>query len=120
MIEPLLYKNFIKLCSSWADVINRGESGIQIWPPIGGAHYRIKQFFADTDLQDRLFNQTKPRLLFIDANEITDYSYEDFEKQVMQELASPEHVSFNAYLAFSKQRLTVFFTGLDTAIKNGN
>jgi hypothetical protein len=119
MTEPLTKKTFHELCKQWADVINRCESGIQMWPPIGGAHLRIKQFIADTPLQNELFGKEKPICIFVDANEVSNFAFADFEKQIREGLPHAlETFSLASYLQINPQKLVIFFTGFDTALKN--
>src|SRR5580698_9111687 len=108
MTDPVTKETFEKLCSQWADIILRGENGIQIWAPLEGIHRRVRQFLADETLQNKLFDNAKPKLLFIDANDLTDFSFEEFEKQVMSELVKhSENISLDTYLKFNSERLAI-------------
>lgn len=121
MTNPTTTETFEKLCWQWADIIILGESGVQLWPPLAGAHMRIKQFIANKETQKKVFGTANPRLLFIDANEIANFSFEDFETQVISELEiSTQHLSLDSYLKINKRKLAVFFCGYDTALKNRN
>lgn len=121
MTEPVTTKTFENICLQWTDSINRHENAIQMWLPLAGAHMRIKQFIADSKLQTKLFGAKKPQFLFIDANELTDFAFDDFEEQVMSEFTNnSEQLSLDEYLKLNTNQLAIFLTGFDTALTKGN
>lgn len=102
MMQPILPNSFEILCKKWAHIINGKECGITIWPPISGAHMRIKQFLGDKDLQKKLLRNPGQKLLFINAEESSTYNISDFTSS----------------LGNCEGPIAVFLTGLDSAFRS--
>ncbi|HYK08213.1 MAG TPA: winged helix-turn-helix domain-containing protein [Candidatus Eisenbacteria bacterium] len=122
MLKPITEKTFEAMCKQWVDIINHErDHGLFIWAPLEAPSLRIRQFFADKELQVKLFGKKEiPALIEVNGEEIENFSFEDLERQVNFALEGTTDTTFSLEKVLSqrKQKLALFIIGIDSLLKN--
>lgn len=119
---PIKPDNFEKMCSEWASVIKREESGTWIWPVLNAPYRRIWQFQKDHSLQKKLLGSGQEyQIVFVDLGQTENITKNDLHEEIIEAIKTQTRIKVNNLYKYTRNlkdvHLCLFIAGVDNSIR---
>jgi hypothetical protein len=124
MISFISQETYEAICKQWVHtLLLNAESQVHVWPPLSCSYAVLYKFSQDKGLQEKLFDNRKHTLIYIDGYEATKPDWNEFENQFFHSIGEyhDSDLDMDRYITQHPDTIFgIFLVGYDNAIKHSN